>query len=196
MRTTNSGRFTIVLGGEEKEVVVSLGLKAELYKLISKAQLTMAQAEQRVYMSQEMAEKIQEADKAVKDLEEAQASQDEIDLAKAALDLLYKEAMEEIEEKQRKVLEETIFGRIDLTERIFADAISCLLSERDQYGKITKKIEPEEIMWSPLYGEAQDELAELLYSVTEYITSALKKISAISELVNNVSRSQEEKNPL
>jgi len=186
MKTLNPGKFEITLGGETKTVLISLGLKTELYKLITKAQLELAGLNERVFMDEGLAEKIQAKDAEIKALEAAEAEIVKIEIAQAELDVLYGEALAEMEARQNATLQESALQRIDMTEGVFAKAISCLLSERDDFGKITNELSTEVIMWSPVYAEAQEELTELLHAVTEYITSALKKISGINQLVTEI----------
>lgn len=183
MKTLSPGKFEIELGGETKTVVISLGLKTELYKLITKSQLELASLQKQVFMDEAIAEEIQAKDSEVKALEAAEVEEAVLDAAKEELDILYNKALTDIEQRQTAALDEVVMSRIDLSEGVLAKAISCLLSERDETGKITNRLEPDVIMWSPVYAEAQEELTELLHAVTEYITSALKKISGINKMV-------------
>ncbi len=191
MKVVSPGKFEVTIGGETRVILVSLGLKTELYKLITKAQLDMAALNSRVYLDEDMSKLIQEKDAEVKRLENEEAAEETIQSAKEELDELYGRALQDLEARQSAAFNDTVIQRIDMSERIMADAISCLLSERDEYGKVVNKLEPDVIMWSPTYAEAQEELTELLYAVTEYITSALKKISGINALVQNVDKPDE-----
>jgi hypothetical protein len=187
MKTLNPGKFEITIGGETKEIVVSLGLKTELYKLITKAQLDIAALVGRVFMDEALAQLIRDKDAQINSLEQAEEPNLEaIETAQAELEVLYGEALADLEARQHATLNETAMQKIDMTEKIFTNAISCLLSDRNELGQITNKLEPDVIMWSPVYAEAQEELTELLHAVTEYITSALKKISGISEMVTEI----------
>lgn len=183
MKVLSPGKFEVTIGGETKEIVISLGLKTELYKLITKAQLELAGMQKQVLMSDEMATLIQEKDREVKALQDAEADEITITQAQEELDELYGKALAEIEQRQAEALDAVVVDKIDMSERTLAEAISCLLSERNEVGKIVSKLEPDVIMWSPVYAEAQEELTELLHAVTEYITSALKKISGINRMV-------------
>jgi len=184
MKTVNPGKFEITIGGETKTILVSLGLKTELYKLITSAQLEIAALGTKVFMDETIAESIKAKDLEIKDLEAAEAPEGELSMAQLELDQLYGEALADIEIRQHAAISEVVVEKIELTERIFTRALSCLLSERNEVGVITNKLEEDVIMWSPTYAEAQEELTELLHAVTEYITSALKKISGISKMVN------------
>lgn len=184
MKILSPGKFEITIGGETKEVLVSLGLKTELYKLITAAQLEIAALTNKVYMDDALAQRIKEQDTLINSLEAAEEVDTEaVEKAQAELDVLYGEALAELESRQHEALANSAAKKIEMTEKIFADAISCLLSERNETGKITTKLDADVIMWSPTYAEAQEELTELLHAVTEYITSALKKISGINKLV-------------
>ena len=184
MKVLSPGKFEITIGGETKEVLISLGLKTELYKQITKAQLDIAALSNKVFMDDALAIRIKEKDAEINVLEnEEEPNVEAIEKAQAELDVLYGDALAELESRQHEALAESALKKIDMTEEIFANAISCLLSERDDFGKVTTKLDPAVIMWSPTYAEAQEELTELLHAVTEYITSALKKISGINKMV-------------
>lgn len=186
MRVISPGKFEVVIGGTPREITVSLGLKAELYKLITRAQLSMAQLGQNVPLNGELAARIQQQTEEVNTLKGAQAPTEEIDAAQAFLDRLFEEALRELEERQARLIEDVAIRKIELSEQIFTEAISLLLSERDARGQVVKKVTPEEVMWQHEYAEAQEELAEFLSAVTEYITSALKKVQRIREMVQGV----------
>ena len=193
MNILNPGKFEITIGGEAKIILVSLGLKTELYKLITKAQLELAALGTKVFMDEAIAESIKAKDLEVKGLEAAEAPEGEITMAQMELDQLYGEALADIEVRQHAAISEVVVEKIEMTEKIFAKAISCLLSERNEVGVITNKLELDVIMWSPTYAEAQEELTELLHAVTEYITSALKKISGINKMVTEVTEEANQK---
>jgi hypothetical protein len=193
MKTLSPGKFEITIGGETKEIIISLGLKTELYKLITRAQLSLAALQQKVFMDEAIAEEIQKKDKEINELKEAEVDEITITNAEEELDALYGKALADIEQRQSKALDETVMSKIDMSERTLAEAIACLLSKRDEVGKITEQLEPDVIMWSPVYAEAQEELTELLHAVTEYITSALKKISGINKMVTEVTQEANQK---
>lgn len=184
MKIINPGKFEITIGGVTKQVIISLGLKTELYKLITSAQLDIARLHKSVFLNEEYASLIQVKDSEIKALEMAEEAVEKIDEAKAELEALYSAAMRDLEQRQHEAFSATVLEKITVSERVFTEAISCLLSERNEYGVITKKLELNDITWSTEYAEAQQELTELLHAVTEYITSALKKISEISQMVN------------
>ncbi len=186
MRIVNPGRFIVTINGVEQEIVISLGLKAELFKLITSAQLSLAKLNQKVYLNPELAVRIQELTNKVQQLQKEEAAEEEIKLAQDTLDSLYNEAIADLEFRQSAALEAVALEKVDLTEKIFSEAISVLLSKRNEKGVIIEKLDPEIVMWSPIYAEAQEELAEFLSAVTDYVTSALKKISAIRKKVDEV----------
>lgn len=191
MQKLSSGRFQIQIAGETKEVVISLGLKSELYKLITKSQMDMAALQSRVYMDKDLAEKITAQHEKVKQLEAEEAGAEILEAAQEELDFLYGEALADIETRQKQKLDELVIQKLDLSEQVFAECVSCLLSERNEFGKITSKLDVNVIMWSPTYAEAQEELTELLHAVTEYITTALKKISGINKMITETTEAAE-----
>ena len=188
MKILNPGKFEITIDGETKTVIISLGLKTELYKLITLAQMEIASLSKRMFINEDLAALIQEKDTAIKDMEAAEEAEEVVAKAKEDLDSLYGEALADLETRQHEALNSAILEKIELSEKVFMDAISCLLSERDEKGKIVNKLEVDTLMWSPKYAEAQEELTELLHAVTEYITLALKKISEISQMVHETTK--------
>ena len=188
MLTINPGKFEIVLGGEAREVLVSLGLKAELYKLITKAQIDLSHLVSKEVIDTDLAQAIREKSEALPNIT------DEVEktAAEAELEELYAAALKDLETRQQAELASLTLTKIDVTEASFADLVSCLLSERNEVGKIIKKLTVEEILWKQEYAEAQEELVDLVHGVVEYITSALKKISEIQSLVTDSSEEKVE----
>ena len=195
MNIINPGKFEITIGGVKETVIVSMGLKTELYKVITTAQMKVAQLSKRIFMNEELAVNIQEKDAAIKAMETAEEEESKVSEAKKELEALYDEALSELETRQSEALNETVIKKIALSEETFAEAISCLLSKRDEKGIVTEKLETDVLLWSPKYAEAQEELTELLHAVTEYITSALKKISEISQMVRETTNAASPADP-
>ena len=187
MLTISPGKFELDLNGETRTVLVSLGLKTELYKQIVKTQMTIAASQAAVQIDPVLAAKVKEQADLVAALHE-----EEKDAVKEeeVLEGLYAQALADLEARQQEKDTEIALEKVALTEESFAKLISLMLSDRDSTGKILKKVTEEEILWSQEYAEAQEELVDLVLGVVEYITSALKKISEINNLVEAVSENK------
>ncbi len=189
MNIISPGKFEITLAGETKVVLVSLGLKAEFYGLITQAQIEQAGLESSVLLDPELGAAITAKDKEIKDLEATEDyDKEKFEQLQKELEEVYATALLDLEKRQKAKTDEAAIARINATETSFAKLISCLLSERDDCGKIINKLPLEVILWSQEYAEAQEELVDLVHAVVEYITSALKKISEISQMVQGVSK--------
>ncbi len=188
MNILSPGKFEIALGDETKIVTVSLGLKTEVFRLITAAQLEIAGLHKQLYLQADLAAKIQEKDQEVKLAESKEEAEETVELLKEELEILYSDALAELETRQTEAVSKMALDQIGVTEKIFVKALICLLSPRDAEGNITKAVTESEILWSQEYSEAQEELSELLLAVVDYVTSALKKISEINLLVQSVSQ--------
>lgn len=182
----SKGRYEIVLDGKPKEITVSFGLKAELYKVISRGQLASAKLSPQVYMSQDTHKLIVELNTALNKLKEEEPDNAiGIAAAEAELEKVYAEGLADLEARQKDALFDVAVKHIDLASEVMAEGLACLLSERDERGKVIGLVLPEEILWDPKYVDASDQLLELLTAVTDYITSALKKISNLKTMVDS-----------
>lgn len=187
MNTLSPGKFEIRMGGEDRVVLVSLGLKSQLYKILTKAQIGMAKLGENVQMDVELAARIREGEAELGKLRDAEAAEEEIEAQQQAVNVLYEEALLDLERRQSEELEKIALRKIELSEEILCEAIACLLSERDECGKVTKPLTTDQIMWSEEFSEAQDELLDLVNAVVDYLTSALKKISVANRMINEFS---------
>lgn len=193
MEKLSPGKFEITLAGETKSILVSLGLKTELLRLLTKTQLDAAKAQSRVFLSDEFSKALEEKNAQIATLEAEEASEDKISDVRNQLEILYNQAIEDLQDRQAEAFSAAALDKIDILQESFSKALVLLLSERDSKGQIVNKVSEEEIIWGEAYAEAQEELFSLLEAVVEYITSALKKISAINSLVQNVSEPVEKK---
>lgn len=185
-RELSKGRYEVVLDGKPKEILVSFGLKKELYKIISKGQLESAKLNPQAYMDPEWHKRIVTLNNTVKNLKETEP-ENVVGLAEAEAELetVYAEALADLEVRQRDALFDTAVRHIDLASEVMAEGIACLLSERDERGRIVVPVTTEEVLWDARYVEASDQLLEMLTAVVDYITSALKKISNLKTMIDS-----------
>lgn len=193
MKVLSPGKFEITINGVDRVVSVPLGLKMELYKLLTKAQVELARLSGRASIPPELADKVTKATEHVESLKAAEEDEVVIEKAQTELDELYTEVLRALEEANAEVLAENIVKRIDFSNKTMVDGIILLLSERDSEGKITKAVTEKELLWGEEYAEAQEELVSLIHGVTEYLTTALKKIQETKALMDSlVEKNQEE----
>lgn len=196
MKVLAPGRYEIQLGDEIREVVIAFGLKGELYKIIAKGQLDIFKLNKQVGIPEENRVKIRALADELDRLRAVDPKDDEaIRFAESALDTEYTEALTAMERSQREVLAETSIERITLTEGTLCSGIACLLSKRDKYGAVTEAVTPDQIKWDPDYAPYVEELMDLLVAVVDYLTSSLKKISKMTEMIQSSGENQERRKP-
>lgn len=185
-RELSKGKYEVVLDGKPKEILVSFGLKKELYKIISRGQLESAKLDPKVYMDPEWHKRIVELNSKIKSLKEGEP-ENLVGLAEveAELETVYAEALADLEVRQRDALFDVAVKHIDLASEVMAEGIACLLSERDERGRVVVPVTIDEVLWDAKYVEASDQLLELLTAVVDYITSALKKISNLKIMIDS-----------
>lgn len=193
----SKGRYLIDINDKPKEILVSFGVKKELYKIISRGQVAAARLNPQVNMSEDIRNRIIELNRNLSQLKLAEVPDDDlIATADAELELTYREALIDLESRQREALFGVAIKHIDLTSDVMAEGIACLLTERDEKGAITKCITAEEILWGQEYVDATEDLLELLTAVTDYITSALKKISNLKAMIDATTVGSQESPPV
>lgn len=195
MKVLAPGRYEIQLN-DTKEIVIAFGLKAELYKIIAQGQLEVFRLNKQVGMPEENRVQIRALSEELDRLRAAESVDEEaVRVAESALDAEYAAALTAMELRQREALAETSIERINLTEDTLCKGIACLLTKRDDQGRITEEVTPEQIKWDPAYAMYTDELMNLLVAVVDYLTSTLKKISKVTGMIQNVSQKAEESQP-
>lgn len=188
MRVLSPGKFQIFLGGKEKEIIIPLGLRSEIYSLIAVKQVEFFNASKKSLIPDEVKAQVDTAKTRLDELEAATVKDEAaIVSAKSELNVAYDLAMQCIEKSSKELAELLARKQADLTSAATAEALSLILSERDEYGKIVTAVTPEEILWGAKYADDQDELLALLEAVTTYITDALKKVSNIGTMIAAVS---------
>jgi uncharacterized Zn finger protein len=202
------GRFSVTISGEAQTVIVSFAARAEILRAITRKQLEYRGLSASTMLPIEMRAKLAEAVEALDAvrgrktarLEAPEGGYSETDKAtydaddqqleelQERVNKLYAESIDIIDANKDKVTETLTVGMIDLTDEAIAEILSILLTQRDDRGKPTTKVTKEEILYSPAYVDASDELLNLIEGVMEYLMDSLKKISAVSEMLTSLVR--------
>lgn len=188
MRVVSPGRFEVTINGASRVIAVPLGLRSEIYQLISAKQVEYFNASKANMLPDSVKERVDVAKERLAALEEApEKDETAIAAAKSELNEVYNEALEHIQRNSEELTKTLAKKQADLTGKAAAEALAILLSERDDYGKITTQVTPDEILWGETYMNDQDELLTLLEAVTMYVTESLKKVSNIGAMISAVS---------
>ena len=189
MFEVSPGRYRITIDGEEREIVVSLGLKGELYRLITRTQIEY----QKLSFKNLLTVEDKAAMKLIADeLAEVQKAEnpDEIKVKELSekLDDAYADAYALLDARQKEFMQEIALGSIALSEDCMSDCIALLLSPRDTRGKPIKAevLTKDDILWNDSYVSIQDELVDLLQAVVAYMQSTLKKISNLNQMIHGL----------
>lgn len=189
MYEVSPGRYRIEVAGEEREIVVSLGLKGELYRLITRKQIEFQKLSFKNLLSNEDKVKIKVlADELAEIQKSEEKDEEKIKELSEQLDMAYAEAYTILDQRQKEFMEEIAVGSISLSEDCMSDCIALLLTKRDNRGKPTVdgKLTREDILWSDEYVGMQDELVDLLQTVVAYMQSTLKKISNLNQMLHGL----------
>ena len=189
MYEVSPGRYRIGLTGEDREIVVSLGLKGELYRLITRKQIEFQKLSFKNLLSNEDKLQIKVIADELAELQKSEEQDEEkIKELSERLDVAYAEAYTLLDQRQKEFMEEIAVGSIALSEDCMADCIALLLSKRDDKGRPIKEetLTREDILWSETYVGMQDELVDLLQAVVAYMQSTLKKISNLNQMLHGL----------
>jgi hypothetical protein len=189
MFEVSPGRYRIEIAGEEREIVVSLGLKGELYRLITRKQIEFQKLSFKNLLSTEDKAQIKLiADELAEIQKSEEKDEEKIKELSERLDLAYAEAYTLLDRRQKEFMEEIAVGSIALSEECMSDCIALLLSKRDNRGKPVSEgtLTRDDILWSDAYVGIQDELVDLLQTVVVYMQSTLKKISNLNQMLHGL----------
>lgn len=197
MYEVSPGRYRIELAGEEREITVSLGLKGELYRLITKKQIEL----QRLTFKNLLSDNDKLTIKALTEELTTISQSEEKDEAKIAeistqLDQAYVEAYTLLDQRQKEFMEEIALGTLTVSEDCVAECLALLLTKRDKRGEVLPDnvVTAEEILWGDTYIDAQLELVELLNTIVLYMQSTLKKIAPLSQMLQNLGQDVQKTN--
>lgn len=180
------GKFMVTLSGEAdpRLVVLTLGLRADVYRLITRKRIEYQQLSAKGMITETTKSRLGDLTAEIEAAEKADSSNVELisDLRKK-LAYAYREALEELERSRDALATTLAMGLIDMTEKVFVDICALLLSKRDEKGVVLERLDPDELLHSETFLDDQDELLELIDAAVEYITDAVKKISKIGQMV-------------
>lgn len=189
MYEISPGRYKITVANEEREIAVSLGLKGELYRLITRKQIEFQKLSFKNLLSVEDKAAIKLISEELAEIQKSE-EQDAEKIAElsARLDQAYGEAYTLLDIRQKEFMEEIAVGSIALSEECMADCMALLLSKRDDRGKLIKEemLTKDDILWGDTYVGMQDELVDLLQAVVTYMQSTLKKISNLNQMLHGL----------
>jgi len=189
MYEVSPGRYKITLANEEREIVISLGLKGELYRLITRKQIEYQKLSFKNMLSNDDKAKIKDISEELAAIQKSEEKDEEkIKDLSDRLDMAYAEAYTLLDQRQKEFMEEIAVGSITLSEECMADCIALLLTKRDPRGKVIEgsTLSREDILWGEEYVAMQDELVDLLEIVVNYMQSTLKKISNLSRMLHGL----------
>ena len=189
MFEVSPGRYRITIDGEEREIVVSLGLKGELYRLITRTQIEYQKLSFKNLLTVEDKATIKLIADELAEIQKAE-NPDEAKVKELSekLDDAYADAYALLDARQKEFMQEIALGSIALSEDCMSDCIALLLSPRDNRGKPIKAeaLTKDDILWNDSYVSIQDELVDLLQAVIAYMQSTLKKISNLNQMIHGL----------
>jgi hypothetical protein len=215
MVTLAPGKFRVTIAGEDRTVIVSFGVRGEILRMITKKQLEYRGISSQNMLPPEMRAKLaaavealdvarqtknerpeppaEDADAAAK-ISYATASANfpaadkRIDELQEEVNHLYEESIKTIDANRDRITEALTVGMIDLTDDAVAEILALLLTRRDATGQVIEQVTKTMVLHGETYVEAGDELLDLIEGTMEYLTAAIKKISAVSQMVSSLVR--------
>lgn len=190
MYEVSPGRFRLQLAdGEEREITVSLGLKGELYRLITRKQIELQKLTFKNLLSDDDKANIKKyTDEltAISQMEEKNEAK--IAEISANLDQAYLEAYTLLDQRQKEFMEDIALGTLSVSEDCVAECIALLLTKRDKRGEVLPdgKVTADEVLWGDEYVDLQTELVDLLNHTVAYMQSTLKKIAPLNQMLQSL----------
>lgn len=201
MEVVAPGKFTANLAGEDREVVISFGLRSEILKVLTKKQLEYRSISAKNMLPTELRAKLAEAVDELdaerkKPVKEGEATDPEVvyqDRAKVdelqeKVNKLYEESIQAIDDNRDEVTTALAMGMINLTDDAMAEILVLALTKRGPTGEVTKAITKEQILHGSEFAGDADELLSLVEGIMDYLASTLKKIQAVSQMVSQLVR--------
>lgn len=193
MYEVSPGRYRLQLADEELEIAVSLGLKGELYRLITRKQIELQKLTFKNLLSEEDKTKIKALTEELSAISASEEKDEEkVKELSTQLDLAYAEAYALLDQRQKEFMEEITLGTLTVSEDCVAACLALLLTKRDTRGQVIadQRVTAEQILWDDKYVSMQTELIDLLQAVVSYIQSTLKKIAPLSQMLQNLGGEQ------
>lgn len=187
MEKLAAGKFGITLSGEAQTVVITFGLRSDILRLITKAQLEYRSLSAKSMLPTEMRAKLAELVETL-DAERAKEEKDETRITdlQNQVNKLYEDSIKIIDDNKDKLIEELALGSIDLTDSLIADILSLVLTKRNDKGEIVGKVSKDDILYGSQFANDGDELLQLIEGVMLYLTDTLKKIQVVNQMLTSL----------
>ncbi len=187
MEKLAAGKFGITLSGEAQTVVITFGLRSDILRLITKAQLEYRSLSAKSMLPTEMRAKLAELVETL-DAERAKEEKDEARITELQnqVNKLYEDSIKIIDDNKDKLIEELALGSIDLTDSLIADILSLVLTKRNDKGEVIGKVSKDDILYGAQFANDGDELLQLIEGVMLYLTDTLKKIQVVNQMLTSL----------
>ena len=183
------GKFNTIISDTQQTVIVSFGLRSDILRLITKAQLEYRGLSAKSMLPTELRAKLAEL---VEQLDAERAKEEKNDTLINEIQLqvnkTYEESIKIIDNNKDKLIEELAMGSIDLTDGLIADILSLVLTKRNDKGEVTVKVSRDDILYGAKYANDGDELLQLIEGIMEYLTDSLKKIQVVNQMLTSLVR--------
>ncbi len=183
------GKFNTIISDTQQTVIVSFGLRSDILRLITKAQLEYRGLSAKSMLPTELRAKLAEL---VEQLDAERAKEEKNDTLINEIQLqvnkTYEESIKIIDDNKDKLIEELAMGSIDLTDGLIADILSLVLTKRNDKGEVTVKVSRDDILYGAKYANDGDELLQLIEGIMEYLTDSLKKIQVVNQMLTSLVR--------
>ncbi len=188
------GKFEINLAGdgvsgEAQVITVTLGLRGEIFKILTRKQLAYRQLSSKSLVPDGIRAKISELTERQEQLKNAEEKdQEAIEALQQEIAAAYEEAITVLDSNREQITNDLALSMVDLTDSAIAEMLSLLLSERDEKGRVVNLVTVEEVLYGQKYADCSDELFSLVEAVMDYLISASKKVQAVSQMVVSLVR--------
>lgn len=187
MEKLAAGKFEVTLSGEAQVVIISFGIRSDILRLITKAQLEYRSLSNKSMLSTEMRAKLAELVEAL-DAERAKDEKDEarINELQEQVNKTYEESIKIIDENKDKLIAELAMNSIDLTDNLIAEILALVLTKRNDKGEVINKVTKEDVLYGVQYANDGDELLQLIEAIMSYLTDTLKKIQVVNQMLTSL----------
>ena len=187
MEKLAAGKFEVTLSGEAQNVVITFGLRSDILRLITKAQLEYRSLSAKSMLSTEMRAKLAELVEAL-DAERSKEEKDEarINELQTQVNKTYEESIKIIDDNKDKLIEQLALGSIDLTDNLIAEILATVLTKRNDKGEVVTKLTKDDILYGQQFINDGDELLQLIEAIMQYLTDSLKKIQVVNQMLTSL----------
>lgn len=187
MEKLAAGKFEVTLSGEAQNVVITFGLRSDILRLITRAQLEYRSLSAKSMLSTEMRAKLAELVEAL-DAERSKEEKDEtrINELQTQVNKTYEESIKIIDDNKDKLIEQLALGSIDLTDNLIAEILATVLTKRNDKGEVVTKLTKDDILYGQQFINDGDELLQLIEAIMQYLTDSLKKIQVVNQMLTSL----------